>query len=355
MSDRMSRKELDRLMEKIFSFKQKDISFFRKTLLELTKTEEGSRLLHSLSANFTGQKLTLKTHSKLDTYGYFSDDEFSIGVGVSNPFLADFIPQLLIREAIQGYPKILFHELTHWEQYQNRADSSCAGTEEDKFFTMLKAEADAQASGDLFKMEQKSPVRFEDWLLYPGKQLLIIASNRFNPKKKTIRKIQQELRKNHSDWSEKEIKQESKKIFFKKLILKKDSHWRRFYEKPAMIKAVVSENKNRNRSQREFPDLMVYYMKKYNLSLDECRELKKEVLSQVTQNFSSQMTHQPKKNPIQTSEKLNLTNIQRLRRASNSCHQVKNPVAVPSVKPGTKPIEQTSIVRSHFNNSGRGG
>lgn len=348
MVNLLTQKELDTLMVELFSVNPKDYSFFKKCLGELIKIDEGSQLLRSLSANFKGKKLTLKIQPDLKAKGHFSDDAFEVAIRKKNLLNLD----TFFREGEENYPKALFHELTHCEQYQNKACGGNAITEEDKFFTVLMAEADAQVAGDLFEKQQRITSNLWKWLFMPMQQIFKLAKNRLDPQKRLLTEAERQLKKNHPDWSEEQIKKETKKEFFKKVITKKDLYWRPIYENPEMIKRATSGVY----SKGDFPDVMRYYMEKYDLTLDECLALKKEILGQSNQNFlkkeESQINKRKTDNLSQTASTSHI--MQRLQRVSCSNGQIPEESVIASKKTIKNASKVTPAIFSRFEKGGQG-
>ena len=258
MENQITEKELEQLMEKLFTIDPKEHSFFRECLRKITKVDEGIRLLHSLNSNFDGKKLILKTERNLDDKGYFSDNESEICIKKLG-IIDNFVSKNLSLKEKENYPKALLHELTHWEQWQNNASGGNAITEEDKFFTVLMAEADAQASGDIFEINQKETVSVVKWLFTPAQQIVKFMTNKLNPSRQFIFRTQKEIKKNHPDWHEEQIKKEVQKLFFKKTLTMEDSYWRKIYGDPQMVKSVTLDPENRPYPKKEFPDIKLFY------------------------------------------------------------------------------------------------
>ena len=285
MPDKMGEKELEQIMEKLFTIAPQDYRFFQRTLTEIAKIDEGANLLRSLSTNFEGKKFTLITTTDPKNRGYISDSDHEICIRKQD-ILNDFISQNLSLGETENYPKALFHEMTHWEQWQNEAGKENAITEEDKFFTTLMAEADAQASGDLFEVEQNKNTGFQfTSLFFAPKLLRFVKDKLLNPNKRFTDRTKKELKNNHPDWSEEKIKKETRKSFFKKILLNKEAYWRKVYEDPEIVESTSTNVKNQPYSQKEFPDIMKYYMEKWGLTLEECQELKKEILEQSYKKY----------------------------------------------------------------------
>lgn len=340
MANLLTQKELDQLMEKLFSINPKDYKFFKKCLRELIKIDEGSQLLRSLNANFNGRKLVLKVQRDLTDRGYFSDDSFEVGIRKKNvlyPFPDPF-------SVVENYPKVLFHELIHCEQYQNKACGGNAITEEDKFFTLLMTEADAQVAGDLFEKKQKMASNLEKWLFLSGQQIFELVKDRLDPQKRLLRETERQLKKNHSDWPEEQIEKATKKEFFKKVITKKDLYWRAVYEDPEMIKEATSGVY----PKKDFHKIMRYYMEKYDLTLDECLALKKEILEQTNQNFfkkeESQINKRKTDNLSQTLPISHL--IQILQRTSYSEQVQEKSVITPKTTKNSSKVTLPILSRS---------
>ncbi|MBQ7412772.1 MAG: hypothetical protein IJV07_00650 [Alphaproteobacteria bacterium] len=324
----MSPTELKQLMEKMFSISRSDFAFFYKNLSELVKTDEGKRLINSLSAHFDGHKIELKTKRNLKELGYFSDDKSEICIGLPSLWPVDLSSQTLIREVIHGYPKILLHELTHWEQFLHKATGGNIASKQDQFFTLLMAEADAQVSGNLFQAEQKSSIRLRSFIFNPIKQILKISFNRINPDQRIILNIRRDIQKEHPEWDQEHIDKEARKKFFRKSIMNKKAHWRRVYEDPKMVTSATSGPY----LHREFPEVMAFYMKKYGFTLDECLEMKKEILAQTGQKFlvsdihSSQFHLKSVNTQILTSAQRSHAALRQRRRFSDTSERMRQPI-----------------------------
>ena len=108
MTEKVTPKELEQMMDRMFSISPKNASFFRKQFSELIKTDEGSHLLRSLDKNFNGKKMNLVTHAKPGGLGHCFDDEAEIGIGLSSMldyYIPSRFPLTIQREVKHGYPK----------------------------------------------------------------------------------------------------------------------------------------------------------------------------------------------------------------------------------------------------------
>ena len=351
MPEPMTQKELNTLMEKLFSINPKDAPFFKKQFSEIAKTDSGTRLLRSLNEHFNGKRMNLVTHAKQGAFAHCFDDEYEIGVGVSgllDYYLPSRFPLTIKREVEYGYPKLLFHELTHLEQYRNQGGAENAVTDQDRYFTTIMGEADAQVSGDLFKMQLTSSSYFDKGILNPAWQIaklvgMIVANSKLNFQKKFLAKTRQQLQETHPEWHRDRIEQEVRKTFLKNSILDKSSSWRRFYDKPENRRALGILNDDSRFSKKEFPDLMRYYMDKYGLTLEECLDLKKEILAQSEIKFFKQTMH---------SSTPHQTNAQVLSHASSM--QREQPIITPKTKPKTEAQKLDPAFLSHFGKDGQG-
>ena len=349
MAEKVMPKELEQMMDRMFSVSPRDYAFFREQFGELIKTDEGSRLLRSLDKNFNGKKMNLITEAKPGSLGHCFDDESEIGIGLSSMldyYVPSRFPLTIQREVKHGYPKLLFHELTHLEQYQKQAGPENAITDQDRYFSAIMCEADAQVSGDLFQMKLKSSPHLDKGIFSPAWQMAklaaMIATNiRLNSRRKFISKTRQELQKNNPEWPLDQIEKETIKTFFKKSLLDKNSGWRRYYDNPKNRKTLGILEDNPNYPKKEFPDLMQYYMDKYGLTLDECLDLKKELLSQSNIKFPKQVAHSTATAPHQT-------NTQVLTHASAPREQ---PVATPKRSDSQK-LDPTIL--AHLGRGGQG-
>ena len=290
MFDTAEQKNLEQLTEKLFNIGPKEYPFFKKCLRLIAETEEGSRLLHSLERNFDGRKYTLRTQKGLENIGGINDITHEVVIGKPSLLSIHFLEQVMDREIIHGYPKALFHELTHWEQWQNKAGGGNAIAEPDTLFTTIMAEADAQASGDLFKTEQRETFDFGIFT-FPF-QIYKFIFAKLNPDKRFIARTKAELGKKHPDWSEEQIKKETKKLFFLKSVKDENADWRKVYENPKTIEQMAKSPEDAPYVKREFPEVMKYYMEKFNLTLDECQDLKRIVLEQSYENYLRQKEEQ---------------------------------------------------------------
>ena len=360
MAEKLTPQELDQMMDRMFTIDPKDISFFRKQFGELIKTEEGSDLLRSLNANFSGRKMNLITEAKKGALGHCFDDESEIGIGVSSLldyYLPHRLPLTIEREVTHGYPKLLFHELTHWEQYQNQGAAENAATDQDRYFTAIMCEADAQVSGDLFKMKLEPSSFLDRGIFSPVWQAaklagMIAAKIKLNAQKKFIERTQRELQKLHPEWSAEQVEKETRKAFFKKSILDKNSYWRWFYDNPENRKKLGILDDNPTFSKKEFPELMKYYMDKYGLTLEECLDLKKEILTQSDQKFSTQEVQLNRLNGRDNPAPIpHQTNAEMLAQTSQSIKQPQNTPTTPQKTDGKK---LDSAILSHLTRGGQG-
>ena len=357
MPDKMTEKELKQVVEKLFTIDPKDYRFFQKTLSEIAKIDDGARLLRSLSTNFEGEKFTLKTTTDPTNRGYISDIDHEICIRKQD-ILNDFISQNLSLGKIENYPKALFHEMTHWEQWQNEGAKENAITEEDKFFTTLMAEADAQASGDLFEVEQNENKGFHfSSLFFAPKLFRFVKDKLLNPNKRFTDRTKKELKENHPDWSEERVKKETQKKFFKKILLNKGAYWRDVYEDPKMVESASTNSENKPYSKKEFPELMKYYLEKWGLTLEECQELKKEILEQSYKKYIEKKTllgnnKEKTDNPHHTSTTAHL--MQTLTKSSPQQKQPQSPSIKPSLKKKTAPSELSPVILSRLGKGGQG-
>ncbi|MDY6407563.1 MAG: DUF6782 family putative metallopeptidase [Pseudomonadota bacterium] len=279
MSVKMSRKDLKKLIEKLFSIERRDKSFFCNILFDIASTDLGTRLLCSLGMHFDGKKVALKTNSMLTARGYFSDEKSEIVIKKQS---ADFLPH---RQ--KNYSKILFHELTHWDQFLNQATGGHALLPQDKFFTVMVAEADAQSDGDLFEIEQRSSFSPKRILLHPVTEFFKLVTYTFDPSRRFVAKTKSELQKNHPDWSVSKVLSETRKTFFTRTLTDSNAQWHQFYKDPKIVEQATSGTY----SKRKQCDLMKYYMDKYGLTWDECLHLQKEVLAHSDYLCSSLSRH----------------------------------------------------------------
>ncbi|MBR6411840.1 MAG: hypothetical protein IKS41_01605 [Alphaproteobacteria bacterium] len=360
MAEKLTPQELDQMMDRMFTIDPKDISFFRKQFAELIKTEEGSNLLRSLNSNFNGKKMNLVTYAKPGGFAHCFDDESEIGIGVSSLldyYLPHKFPITIEREVTHGYPKLLFHELTHWEQYQNQGASENAITDQDRYFTAIMCEADAQISGDLFKMKLEASSFLDKGIFNPAWQMAklagMIATNiKLKSQKKFLAKTQRELQENHPEWTGEQIEKETRKAFFKKSILDRNSGWRRFYDNPENRKKLGILNDDPSFPKKEFPELMRYYMDKYGLTLEECLDLKKEILAQSDQKFSTQEVQLNRSNGRDNPTPIpHQTNAEMLARTS---HQTEKKQNVLANSPKTDSKKLNPSILSHLTRGGQG-
>jgi len=360
MVEKVTTMELEQMMDRMFSINPEDVSFFKNALQEIAKTDLGSDLLRSLDTNFSGKKLALRTQRMPDN-GCFLGDESEIRIGLPrftlpNPMGRYFPPlpnmffllEKIEREVVHGYPKSLFHELTHWNQTLHNAFGNNAMTSEDKFFTVLMAEADAQAAGALFRLEQgRTGGVFERLSSSIGRILGFEAYKQ----EQMILDTQTEVKRTHSDWSNEQIKKEIQKVFLKKVLTDNKAYWRRVYETPEMMEAATSDDKHVC-PKNGFPDLMKHYMDKYGLTLEECEELKKEVLAQSGQKFSNSEDHPTVSKTNEATQTLHHTNGQILSQASASIIQ---PTVAPEISQ-KKPRKLDPVILAHLGgNDGKNG
>ena len=357
----MTQKELDILMGRVFSIRPQDTAFFRRTLSEIAKIDSGVHLLRSLNANFSGRKMNLITEAKKGALGHCFDDESEIGIGVSSLldyYLPHRLPLTIEREVTHGYPKLLFHELTHLEQYRNYGAAENAATDQDRYFTVIMGEADAQVSGDLFQMELKTSSYLDKGIFSPAWQVAKLVSKiamniKLASQKKFIAKTQRELQESHPEWPMERIEKETRKAFLKKSILDRNSGWRRFYDNPENRKKLRILNDDPNFPKKEFPELMKYYMDKYGLTLEECLDLKKEILAQSSQKFSGHETQLTASNDRdRPSPTLHQTNAEMLAQTS---HPTRQPQSTPVSTPKTDTKKLDPAIFSRLGRGGNGG
>jgi len=267
MSEKIAQKELDELMDKLFSIAPKNRDFFRKHFAIIATTNLGRNLLRSISADFNGEKISLNRKKQIirSFSGFFSSEVSNITI--ITPIIPSFIGHT---------SEALFHELTHLRQFQKNATSHNVAIEQDAYFINLMEEADASVSTHLFKLEKNlklnwSPSASSDPIL----RGYGIAKSR-NP-----------------NYSEQQLKREAIKYALERMFTKtrRTSKWRKLYE--GQFQAHSDKSRwllcphDRYPSDNIFTAL-TYYMEKYGLTKEECLRLQKLALSTLNEKFSRQ-------------------------------------------------------------------
>ena len=299
MAEKITPKELEQMMDRMFSVNSEDCPFFRKYMNELSQTDEGSHLLRSLDKKFNGEKITLQ----------FENADEMLG-GAKGNFLPKG-PKIIIKKYSKFKsdaltPGILFHELTHWKQYLNSATCEDTLTETDSCFTYWMQEADARVSTFFFVKELSSQGNW--WQRYKNRSKNRIRLNaevhwhdHSNPEL-YVRQVQDFIKSRHTDWTDEQVQKETKKMMLISVLRERnvDSGWHRIYDHDIanpFVRALgggFDANKFDNygvfKRRHQIMDVMGYYMTKYGLTSEECLNLQQVTISNPSIELPKQET-----------------------------------------------------------------